>query len=80
MTHMATSVTQLTGQAMQVDSYLVDVGAGIVVVDAQLHVDGVVAVRAAVRRTGAPLLEHGGHIEITSLPVGDDRPPTGRTP
>ncbi len=41
---------------MPVNSFLVDTGPGIVVVDAQLCVDDAAAVRDAVRATGKPLL------------------------
>ncbi|MBA2955925.1 MBL fold metallo-hydrolase [Nocardioides sp. CGMCC 1.13656] len=51
-----TVVTRVTGAVMPVNSYLVDCGPGVVVVDAQLCVSDAAAVRAAVEASGKPLL------------------------
>jgi glyoxylase-like metal-dependent hydrolase (beta-lactamase superfamily II) len=49
-------ITRVTGAAMPVNSYLVDCGSGVVVVDAQLCTSDAASVRAAVDATGKPLL------------------------
>jgi glyoxylase-like metal-dependent hydrolase (beta-lactamase superfamily II) len=49
-------ITRVTGTVMPVNSYLVDCGPGVVVVDAQLCVSDAQSVRAAVDAAGKPLL------------------------
>ena len=56
MDDMTPLITRVAGQVMSVNSYLVDTGAGVVVVDAQLCVSDARTVRVAVDATGKPLL------------------------
>src|SRR3954471_14467876 len=49
-------ITRVTGTVMPVNSYVVDCGPGVVVVDAQLCVHDAASVRAVVEAAGKPLL------------------------